>query len=158
MSLPSSCSKPLSFSCWTQLLKKILVLIDSIFPYCESQWVPTTIWLPIIFKISSVFNRRKKRIQDWKNLRVSMFQTTFQWINLSQYEVWSLYKIEIYEHSLGIKAMAFMLQQNTLPAELQEHLLSRPEQREAADVRLFSRCDLDQFICLSGWVMSFVHG
>lgn len=158
MSLPSSCSKPLSFSCWTQLLKKILVLIDSIFPYCESQWVPTTVWLPIIFKISSVFNRRKKRIQDWKNLRVSMFQTTFQWINLSQYEVWSLYKIEIYEHSLGIKAMAFMLQQNTLPAELQEHLLLRPEQHEAADVRVFSRCDLDQFICLSGWVMSFVHG
>jgi len=37
-----------------------------------SQWDPSTVWLPIFFKISSfLFNGRKKLIQGWINLRVS---------------------------------------------------------------------------------------
>ncbi len=33
-------------------------------PYCGSQWLPSTVWLPAFFKISSfLFNRTKKPIQ-----------------------------------------------------------------------------------------------
>ncbi len=42
-----------------------------------------------------------------------------------------------------------------LPAELQEHLLLRPEQHEAPDVRLFSRCDL--FIWMSNVFSSWIE-
>jgi len=42
------------------------------FSYYGSQWGPSTVWLPIFFKISSfVFSRRKKFIQVWNNLTVS---------------------------------------------------------------------------------------
>jgi len=40
--------------------------------YYGSQWGPSTLWLPIFFKISSfVFSRRKKFKKVWNNLRVS---------------------------------------------------------------------------------------
>jgi len=40
--------------------------------YYGSQWGPLTVWFPTFFKLSySVFNRIKKFIQVWINLRVS---------------------------------------------------------------------------------------
>ncbi len=40
--------------------------------YYGSQWLPSTVWLPIFFRISYfAVNRRKKLIQIWNNLRES---------------------------------------------------------------------------------------
>ncbi len=56
--------------------------------YCESQWGPTTVWLPTFFEISSfVFNRRKKLYTDLEQrgwtinlLRVAQFYITNKFI------------------------------------------------------------------------------
>jgi len=40
--------------------------------YYGNQWLPSTFWLHIFFKIASVvFNRRKKLIQVCNNMRMS---------------------------------------------------------------------------------------
>ncbi len=69
----------ISFFCWTHtkeeflkncLTKQLLVAIDSIV-FFGSQWLPTNVWLPTFFKISSfVLNGRKKlmRVRKWQNL------------------------------------------------------------------------------------------
>jgi len=44
-------------------------------PYYWSRWGLSTVWLPLFFKISSfLFSRRKKFMQVWNNLRVSIKQ------------------------------------------------------------------------------------
>ncbi len=48
------------------------------FPCYGSLWEPSTVWLPLFLKISSfVFNRIKKLIQVWNNLRVSKWWQNF---------------------------------------------------------------------------------
>jgi len=72
-----SCFKPVwvSFFCWTQrtIFWRTKQLMDPftsivyIFSYNRSQWVQFPVWF---FKISSfVFNRRKKLIPVWNNLK-----------------------------------------------------------------------------------------
>jgi len=51
--------------CW------FLVAID-FFSYYGSQWETATVWLPTFIKMCCfMFNRRKKLIQVWHNMRVS---------------------------------------------------------------------------------------
>jgi len=51
--------------------------------YYECQWGLSTLWLPTFFKLSSfVFNRRKKFIRFWNNLKVSkLWQNFHVWVN-----------------------------------------------------------------------------
>jgi len=46
----------------------------SFFPYYGSKWGPTNVW---IFKISFLFNIRKKLIQVWNDMAVSKRQFSF---------------------------------------------------------------------------------
>ncbi len=60
---------------WRMMVtKQMMVAIDfhSIFSYYDSEWLPAIQWLPTFFNTSSfVFNRRKKFVQVWNNMRVS---------------------------------------------------------------------------------------
>jgi len=39
--------------------------------------VPSTLWLLKLFKVSFVFNRRKKLVQVWNNMSVSNVELSF---------------------------------------------------------------------------------
>ncbi len=65
-----------------KMLMALLFLVFGIFgiffPCYGSLWEPSTVWLPLFLKISSfVFNRIKKLIQVWNNLRVSKWWQNF---------------------------------------------------------------------------------
>ncbi len=52
-------------SCWSPLTSIVLG--------GGSQWRPDIVWLSTLFKMSSLFNGRKKLIQIWNNLNASLW-------------------------------------------------------------------------------------
>ncbi len=79
--MPSCCYKPvwITLSWWSNNLKNVgnqavdgshwLPLYEKNY---RSRWLPSTVWFPTFFKISSiVFNRRDKLLQVWNNMRES---------------------------------------------------------------------------------------